>query len=751
MISTFGSFSMAKLGIRSSQQGLQITGNNISNINTNGYTRQRINQVSLYNSTADRYSVSTDVRMGMGALVTSVTQIRDPYLDIRYRNEACGLGFYDEKMGNLEELKRVLDEVSKDGIHTGFEKIRTQLQNLSKNPNAQENDGLVRSACQELISLLHKYSADLKTQKESALQGFGQNVDQVNDILTKIRDLNTEIRKSQIHGDNALELVDNRNMLIDQLAEMTKIKVTYTKEQVAGGIFVDKLTIEMDAPGQDPATRPVLIDGEFANKLQINPLDANGKPDVAGENYDIRLQGLTNKHDETPLFVKIKEQMDALNDLTGSMQKVNGALADVNTKIEEWKKSLAPFTEDDFVKTVTPPAATSPYDDKLKALTENVAKAREEYQKATTPDKKKEALEKLKEEQGKLDKFKKLDQQKQALDQQQTDLKAKFEKQYDALEARLKEHGLNPVKAGPNADGTFNVTVTGGNPAVNKTLLNGTKPNSTPLQFDVTTNAAGGLDLKLDNTVFETKTEQDVNDAAHKNNQLKDKDWYGVLKADLEYLNGKGEFDTPATEVRGIAYYQRSLDTLAQTFAQTMNKLNNTDPDPANWDKNLFDAGDPKDPNKKITASNISISAGWKAGTTHITATKDPAAGSGDNSNILSMIQALNGNQTFNVLNKDGEVLKENGKDRVFYTGSFEGMFTNMNAVLGSDMSSTNTMLNNASIATNDRAVARDNVSSVDLNEEGINLVQYQKSFAAACRVMTTLDEMLQTLLSIKN
>lgn len=748
MISTFGSFSMAKLGIRSSQQGLQITGNNISNINTNGYTRQRINQVSLYNSTADRYSVSTDVRMGMGALVTSITQIRDPYLDIRYRNEACGLGFYDEKMGNLEELKRVLDEVSKDGIHTGFEKIRTQLQNLSKNPNAQENDGLVRSACQELISLLHKYSADLKTQKESALQGFGQNVDQVNDILTKIRDLNTEIRKSQIHGDNALELVDNRNMLIDQLAEMTKIKVTYTKEQVAGGIFVDKLTIEMDAPGQDPATRPVLIDGEFANKLQINPLDVNGKPDVAVENYKIHLQGLTNKHDETPLFVKIKEQMDALNDLTGSMQKVNGALADVNTKIEEWKKSLAPFTENDFVKTFNPPETSSPYDKKLKELTDNVTKAREDYQKASA-DKKKEALEKLKEAQGQLDKFKKFDQQKQALDQQQTDLKAKFEKQFDALNSRLQEQGLTATKT-ENADGTFIVAVTGGTPTVQETLLTGGTQNKPP-QFSVT-EKNGGLEMQINGKPFGEKTQQDVEKDAHKNDQLKDKDWYGVLKADLEYLNGKGEFDTPATEVRGIAYYQRSLDTLAQTFAKTMNDLNK-DPKNPNANTDLFDSGavPPGGQAAPITASNISISAGWKAGTTHITATKDPAAGSGDNSNILSMIQALNGNQTFNVLDKDGKVLQENGNDRVFYTGSFEGMFTNMNAVLGSDMSSTNTMLNNASIATNDRAVARDNVSSVDLNEEGINLVQYQKSFAAACRVMTTLDEMLQTLLSIKN
>ena len=337
MISTFGSFSMAKLGIRSSQQGLQITGNNITNINTNGYTRQRINQISLYHGTADRYSVSTDVRMGIGSLVTSVSQIRDPFLDIRYRNEASNVGFYDEKLANLEELQAVLDEVSKDGIHTNIEEIRTQLQNLANNPTSKEHDTLVRSACQKLVSLLNKYSADLKTQKENALQGFDQNVDGVNKILSQIRDLNIEIRKSQIHGDPALEMIDNRNLLIDQLSEMTKIKVSYSKEQVSAGIFVDKLTIEMDAPGQDPANRPILVDGSFANKLEISPLGQDGKPDATAEDYKISLGGLTNTKGESPLLAEIKEQMENLNSLTNSMQGVNKQLADVNKQMDRWK------------------------------------------------------------------------------------------------------------------------------------------------------------------------------------------------------------------------------------------------------------------------------------------------------------------------------------------------------------------------------------------------------------------------------
>lgn len=753
MISTFGSFSMAKLGIRSSQQGLQITGNNITNINTNGYTRQRINQISLYHGTADRYSVSTDVRMGIGSLVTSVSQIRDPFLDIRYRNEASNVGFYDEKLANLEELQAVLDEVSKDGIHTNIEEIRTQLQNLANNPTSKEHDTLVRSACQKLVSLLNKYSADLKTQKENALQGFDQNVDGVNKILSQIRDLNIEIRKSQIHGDPALEMIDNRNLLIDQLSEMTKIKVSYSKEQVSAGIFVDKLTIEMDAPGQDPANRPILVDGSFANKLEISPLGQDGKPDATAEDYKISLGGLTNTKGESPLLAEIKEQMENLNSLTNSMQGVNKQLADVNKQMDAWKASLGAngnqFAEQDF---------GANRDKKLKELQDAVEAARKELQKKPGD---KQLIQKLKDAQNKLDTFHDLDKQKQSLDRQKTELEKQFNNQFNALNEKLTAQGLTAQKQ-QNADGTFNVTMTGGNPAVTpNTLIDGNNPTTKPQQFSAEMTQTGEIEVKFNGNKFATKDKDAVDNAAHKNDKLAEKDWYGVLKADLEYLNGKGEFGTPASKIRGIAYYQRSLDSLAQTLAKTMNDINRPlelgpdgkpvigpDGKPTRKEANLFESNDPN--NKNITASNISISKGWLDGSIKITTSVDPAAGSGDNSNVLNMIQGLNKNHDFVALDKNGNPIQDNGQDRKFFTGSFEGMFTNMNAILGADMSATNTLLNNYSIAANERAVARDNVSTVDLNEEGINLVQYQKSFAAACRVMTTLDEMLDSVLSIK-
>ena len=94
MSSTFGSLTTVKLGIYAAQKGLDVTGNNITNINTNGYTRQRLDQVSLISGGSDRYHSQYNVRVGQGVLVNGVSQLRDPGLDISYRKSQADVGWY---------------------------------------------------------------------------------------------------------------------------------------------------------------------------------------------------------------------------------------------------------------------------------------------------------------------------------------------------------------------------------------------------------------------------------------------------------------------------------------------------------------------------------------------------------------------------------------------------------------------------------------------------------------------------------
>ena len=107
-IGTFGSFTQARLAIYAAHKGLSVTGNNIANVNTTGYTRQRLEQSSFGASGADRYYSSFDSRVGNGVLCTGLTQLRDPYLDIRYRGEMANVGSMDTKLGGLERSKSVV-------------------------------------------------------------------------------------------------------------------------------------------------------------------------------------------------------------------------------------------------------------------------------------------------------------------------------------------------------------------------------------------------------------------------------------------------------------------------------------------------------------------------------------------------------------------------------------------------------------------------------------------------------------------
>lgn len=282
-IGTFGSFTQARLAIYASQTGLTVTGNNISNVNTLGYTRQRLDQKSLYNAGADRYYSTTGVKVGQGVLCYGLSQLRDPYLDIQYRTKSADVGAMDALLEGLNRIAGVLDEVGKGGelpegkefgiIAAQFREIFSALNDLKGNTGHNEYDVQVKSACQTLTNFLQSYSRGLEEQYNNTVQMFETNVDTVNTILTNIRNLNENIRQADIFGDDALEMRDERNLLIDQLSEYIKIDVSYSMEKVGVGAEVEKLTIKLGNSNPDSAVHTdetVLIDGIYSSQLSID-------------------------------------------------------------------------------------------------------------------------------------------------------------------------------------------------------------------------------------------------------------------------------------------------------------------------------------------------------------------------------------------------------------------------------------------------------------------------------------------------
>ncbi len=358
-IGTFGSYTAARMGIYASQASLNVTGNNIANINTTGYSRQRMDLVSLQSGGSDRYASNMSVNVGYGVLATGVTQLRDPYLDIRFRNEQASVGATEAKLSGLSELSAVLDEVAKgdDGsgvIEAQLNDFLSQLSVLSRNVGSKEYDTLVRSSATTLVQLFNSYAKQLGTIESNQSAALDQNLNEVNSVLHSIRGLNEEIRKASIHGSDALELRDQRNNLIDQLSASMKVDVTYTTERIDQFTEVEKLVISLS-----DTNPPInLVDGVYGTEVSIaqvaeknpnydplNPVpgveeflmaDGTSTNDkslanmVNDENYRLELAGLTDSKGRYRKDATGAEMKDATllgqTELYGSLQSIRELL-----------------------------------------------------------------------------------------------------------------------------------------------------------------------------------------------------------------------------------------------------------------------------------------------------------------------------------------------------------------------------------------------------------------------------------------
>ncbi len=242
---TFAGFSTAFSALQANQKRLDITGQNLANMNTVGYTRQQLQVSSLnYTNPVSHYMGSTEVVVGFGVHMDKVTQIRDPYLDIQYRDQMHKSGYSSALQTSFDELSNFLDESHIDGIHQAFVDIRSTLldmQDLSKSDPVYESE--LRTRIQSLTNLLNDSARridEAKKNEYSRLDGTGTSeqgaVQRINDLLQQIGKMNRQIKQNQIYGQPSLELMDDRNVLLDELASYIPIEVTYYKDAEHDGL-----------------------------------------------------------------------------------------------------------------------------------------------------------------------------------------------------------------------------------------------------------------------------------------------------------------------------------------------------------------------------------------------------------------------------------------------------------------------------------------------------------------------------------
>ena len=235
MASTFFGLETARRGMNAQQNALYVTGNNISNANTIGYSRQRVNLATTtpYPSPGlNRPGIAG--QLGTGATASSIQRIRDEFADLQYRTQYNKTGYFGALNDSLVKMEEILNEPSSSGLQQTMDKFWNSLQTLAANTENSGARNVVASTGQAVAETFNYYYNSLTRVQKDIGDQLGVKEKEINNIINRIAELNKQISEVEPHGLLPNDLYDARDVLVDQLSGLVNIKVTKVKPDEYG-------------------------------------------------------------------------------------------------------------------------------------------------------------------------------------------------------------------------------------------------------------------------------------------------------------------------------------------------------------------------------------------------------------------------------------------------------------------------------------------------------------------------------------
>ncbi len=215
---------IAGSGLRASNASLNTTANNISNVQTEGYSRQEVVQQA-----ASALQVfSTYGCAGAGVETLAIERIRDSFYDVKYRENETKLGEYDSKAYYTTILEDYLTDDGITGFSSIFDQITNALEEITKDASSTSTKANFLSTLQSLTDYFNNMYGDLQELQADLNDEVKVRTDQINSIAQQIATLNKQINVIEMTGTVANELRDQRDALVDQLSGIVSVDVTET-------------------------------------------------------------------------------------------------------------------------------------------------------------------------------------------------------------------------------------------------------------------------------------------------------------------------------------------------------------------------------------------------------------------------------------------------------------------------------------------------------------------------------------------
>lgn len=232
-----GSLYIGSSGLQTSQNALNTTAHNLSNIDTTGYVRQQVQQStrSYYTLAVNTKAISNQ-ETGLGVNYSRVKHIRDYFLDKQYRRESGRSMFYQVSSEVMSEVEGQLGEMNGEAFQTTLTDFWTSIQELTKDPASSVTQGLLVQSAAELIEKAQAVYGGLSAYQDNLNAQIKEKVEIINSYGKQILSLNEAIRKIEAGKiESANDLRDARDQILDELSQMVDMDFA---EDIRGDVWV---------------------------------------------------------------------------------------------------------------------------------------------------------------------------------------------------------------------------------------------------------------------------------------------------------------------------------------------------------------------------------------------------------------------------------------------------------------------------------------------------------------------------------
>lgn len=269
-MSLFGGIYVGASGLQTSQNALNTTTHNLVNVDTLGYSRQQYLFGDKFYNTVGQAGVSK-MQVGLGVDYAKVRQVRDQFLDASFRKESGRSAFYTVCEETTSEMETLLGEFEGAAFEESLSDLWTSIEELNKDPSSAVTQGVFISECNQFLERAQAVYTGLCEYQDNLNGRISDQVKRVNEIAHEIHALNVKIQHAESGVEEANDLRDTRNYLLDELSSLVKIT---TGENAYGGteIYVEDV--------------PLLI-GDYVNEMDLVRDESTGFYNVTwGKDYE---------------------------------------------------------------------------------------------------------------------------------------------------------------------------------------------------------------------------------------------------------------------------------------------------------------------------------------------------------------------------------------------------------------------------------------------------------------------------------